>query len=251
MDDLYPKAKFLDALGMVEKAGHTRQMRMARMEWIDEGKPRDAADENEVDDDGFGEPESRDAAKFPARVAPIFHNGGKPGGRPATPSIDDLFADDDLYDATPKASGKAATGAETTTGQPDDDEEDLDALMAEEEAQRTAPVSIFGNGQVPQKLVSRPAAPDDDDDDLDALMAEAEAMSGPTKATSNDKAKRPQPAQGDEEDDLDALMAEAEGQNSIGSMASAASNKEKTSSTTSNNADEDEEEAMAEMDGLW
>lgn len=249
LDDLYPKAKFLDALGMVEKAGHTRQMRMARMEWIDEGKPKDAADDNE-DIDGFGEVEGRDAAKFPARVAPIFQNSGRPSERPKTPSIlnDDLFGEDDLYDATPKALRNVAAGTGAMDEQPDEDE-DLDALMAEEEARQQAPVSIFGNGQARQQLVSRPAAPDEDD--LDALMAEAEATSGPSIEGQQNQ-KELQRTQNDNEDDPDALMAEAEAQTSepISKPSTTASiNEMLTTSNQDPNAEE--EEAMAEMDGLW
>ncbi|GJC97019.1 chromosome segregation in meiosis protein 3 [Colletotrichum higginsianum] len=40
LDDLFPKAKFLDALAMVEKAGHKKQIALKRMDWINEGKPK-------------------------------------------------------------------------------------------------------------------------------------------------------------------------------------------------------------------
>ncbi|KAK6088957.1 chromosome segregation in meiosis protein 3 [Seiridium cupressi] len=253
LDDLYPKAKFLDALGMVEKAGHTRSMRIARMDWINEGKPKNSVDEDD-DADLHGEEEGREARRFPARVAPIFQNSGRQSERPKTPSIDDLFGDDDLYDATPRASRNIIPGTEAATtqsGGAPDDKEDLDALMAEEEAQRAAPVSIFGNGQPQPKPISRPVAPEDDD--LDAIMAEAEATSVPSKSTTS----KPQTqAQDAEEDDLDALMAEAEAETRGPIPASsihpgASKNNGASLSTTGVDADADEEEAMAEMDGLW
>ncbi|ETS74944.1 hypothetical protein PFICI_13428 [Pestalotiopsis fici W106-1] len=245
LDDLYPKAKFLDALTMVEKAGHTRSMRLARMDWINEGKPRSATQIDENDDSDLrGLDHGREPAIFPARVAPIFEKSNRPAERPKTPSLDDLFGDDDLYDATPKASRTNNASAATNQGlgsNAPDEEDDLDALMAEEEAQRQAPTSIFGNGQLPSRRAPPPSAPDEDD--LDALMAEAEAAT-------NERPKPQLPARNDaeEDDDLDALMAEAEAQGSIpGSKSSKTPGTEKSSK----DANADDEEAMAEMDGLW
>lgn len=108
-DDLFPKAKFLDAAAMAEKAGHKKYMRMKRMEWIDEGKPKPAGMEGEDDIENlFGDlidqPEERSAAIFPSRIAPIFQNAGSE--RPRTPQQDDVPDEmdmDDLYNATPKA----------------------------------------------------------------------------------------------------------------------------------------------------
>ncbi|RYO86925.1 hypothetical protein DL766_005988 [Monosporascus sp. MC13-8B] len=254
LDDLFPKAKFLDALVMVEKAGHKKHMHIKRMEWINEGKPKPHRDED--DEDIFGEsnqPEEREASNFPARVAPIFQNRGSQ--RPKTPTRDDLFGDEDIYDATPRApritgaAGVADTGKSAQPGEmPDDD--DLDALMAEEEVRRTAPTnSIFGSG-----TVSWP--PDQvDEDDLDALMAEAEAQANQSRQN-NSTAPKPRPsAAADEEDDLDALMAEAEAssrnpqQRDLTEGAGPPPQEEQSSK--GHVADADEEEAMAEMDGLW
>ncbi|KXJ89368.1 replication fork protection component Swi3-domain-containing protein, partial [Microdochium bolleyi] len=49
LDDLFPKARFIDALGMVEKAGHKKFMAAKRVEWINEGKPRASRAEEEDD----------------------------------------------------------------------------------------------------------------------------------------------------------------------------------------------------------
>lgn len=246
LDDLYPKAKFLDALGMVEKAGHTRAMRLARMDWINEGKPKSSTYEDDGDDaDLHGLDTGREPAKLPARIAPIFEkSSSKPSERPKTPSLDDLFGDeDDMYDATPKASRKENAGTTSNQGaaaEPDD-EEDLDALMAEEEASRQAPTSIFGNGQLPKRSAPQPADPDEDD--LDALMAEAEATT-----TTNQRQPQPKPQVDEDYDDLDALMAEAEAEGSTsGPKPSKGSEKDKSQP----GASAEEEEAMAEMDGLW
>lgn len=40
LDDLYPRAKFADALAIIEKVGHTKRMQVDRRAWIDEGKPK-------------------------------------------------------------------------------------------------------------------------------------------------------------------------------------------------------------------
>ncbi|KAI1483485.1 Swi3-domain-containing protein [Daldinia eschscholtzii] len=262
-DDLFPKAKFLDAAAMAEKAGHKKYMRMKRMEWIEEGKPKPAGLDGD-DDDLFGEshdqPEERAPAVFPARIAPIFQDRGSE--RAQTPIRDDVPGDiDDIYGATPRASrttqpsskplsgnGAGSTGPASASlfGNGDEpDEDDLDALMAEEEAQRTKSTSIFGNG------TTKPSQPADepDEDDLDALMAEAEAHQEPPKQPPNPATKPTQPTLDNDEDDLDALMAEAENEEQ-GKKPVASAPKE-TKEVERNVADADEEEAMAEMDGLW
>ncbi|KAI0448549.1 replication fork protection component Swi3-domain-containing protein [Xylaria acuta] len=262
LDDLFPKAKFLDALGMVEKVGHKNQIRLKRIQWIDEGRPRPAGfnDGEDDDDDLFGDSnqaEERSPAIFPARVAPIFQNGSDK--RAKTPAQDDPFADEDIYDASPKrptnmaptATSMFGNGADSQThGEPDED--DLDALMAEEEAQqRTASTSIFGNGKTTQTTQTRRGP--DEDDDLDALMAEAEAGSSTTKHT---KSVSHRPATraviDDDDDDLDALMAEAQGSAAKTPPSPKPSTSRAGEGTAATyNVDEDEEAAMAEMDGLW
>ncbi|KAI1658764.1 Swi3-domain-containing protein [Daldinia decipiens] len=263
-DDLFPKAKFLDAAAMAEKAGHKKYMRMKRMEWIEEGKPKPAGLDGDDDDlfgDSHDQPEERAPAVFPARIAPIFQDRGNEGAH--TPIRDDVpDDDDDIYGATPQplrttqptsklliGNGSASTGPANASlfGNGDEpDEDDLDALMAEEEAQRPKPVFVFGNGGgKPSQSRDEP-----EEDDLDALMAEAEAHHEPPKQLSNLTARPAQPSvQTDEEDDLDALMAEAENEGQqkqpIGSTP------KEIKEVNQNTADADEEEAMAEMDGLW
>lgn len=222
------------------------------MEWIDEGKPKPYRDDEEddvlADLDGV---QGRDATVFPARVAPIFQQSARASERPKTPQpADDLFGDgvpdeDDIYDATPKAPRTAAGPA--TGGEPDDDE--LDALMAEEETSRTAPsTSLFGDGSRAAKFPPRPkAAPADDEDDLDALMAEAETQTAPAKPSKAPPPKKKGPFIDDDEDDLDALMAEFEGQGGPNPGAKPPPPPPESRET----ADADEEEAMAEMEGLW
>ncbi|KAL8383458.1 hypothetical protein RB595_010586 [Gaeumannomyces hyphopodioides] len=219
LDDVFPKAKFLDALAMVEKAGHKFVMHKQRMEWINESKPRPMDSiEPKITSAGTDAP-----AREPTRIAPIFEKRPKPAGDDAP--LDDELGD--LYDATPEPERR--TGG-TVGGEPDD--EDLDALMAEAEAEAgpgpskprppapaAAPKSLFGSGTNSLFGSGKPAAPtvsggggggpEDDDDDLDALMAEAELNGKPnSKVATGGQA----PAQaGTSFDDDEAAMAELEG----------------------------------------
>ncbi|KAM7188827.1 Replication Fork Protection Component Swi3 domain containing protein [Naviculisporaceae sp. PSN 640] len=241
LDDLFPKATFLDALAMVEKAGHKTQLKLNRMKWIDDLKPKPSVSTSLDDDDPFAEPDSA-VPRQPSRIAPIFEKatsaaaalGAGTSGNDH-PGDDDLFGDDDIYNATPKRDVQSRPAGDDV---PDDD--DLDALMAEAEAnettaqnkdttRRTVPTSfgsIFGGGGV---TASKPApqptpSAEPDDDDLEALMAEAEAEAqvkpappqntgGSTSIFGGGAKPKEAPATielDDDDDDLDALMAEAE-----------------------------------------
>jgi len=146
---------------MVEKMGHKTMMRAARMEWINEGKPRSSIHEDSL----FDEPalplrENGERESTAVRVAPIFEKSATE--RPKTPAPSaDANMEDDLYDATPRptrqqpAEGSVSQSNSVTAGQsifgpaktvaPDDapPEDDLDALFAEEEALQAA----SGNAQ--------------------------------------------------------------------------------------------------------
>ncbi|KAK3950527.1 replication fork protection component Swi3-domain-containing protein [Pseudoneurospora amorphoporcata] len=220
LDDLFPKATFVDALAMCEKAGHKTTLRNARLKWIAEGKPRSTGVEYE--EDGDREERSSAAPIQPTRMAPIFEKAA--GARSKTPTADDddLFGDD-IYNATPRRNQPAAAPGDV----PDDD--DMDALMAEAEFgaapgankttnNGTVSGSIFGGGAT----AKRPQATEvPDDDDLDALMAEAESyrpsttnngsVFGNTSIFGGGKDKpATAPPPEEDDDDLDALMAEAE-----------------------------------------
>ena len=41
LDDLYPRAKFIDGLAIIEKLGHTKRMQTMRREWINERKSQE------------------------------------------------------------------------------------------------------------------------------------------------------------------------------------------------------------------
>ncbi|KAK4442560.1 replication fork protection component Swi3-domain-containing protein [Podospora aff. communis PSN243] len=283
LDDLFPKATFLDALAMVEKAGHKTIMRNERLKWIEEGRPK----AKEMDDEEIFGAQQTSKSTQPTRIAPIFD---KPAGaRATTPKGDDPFGDEDLYNAT----RLARTGANKPNDDvPDDD--DLAALMAEQDAPSTGGPSfggsIFGGGQA-RKPAQPSGAPDDDEmealmaeaewsqsakpagapvrsslfgdgsakattkpveeyeDDLDALMAEAEAEAAPKTAPKIPANAAQTVASGkapgnneDEGDDLDALMAEAEAEAPVSAPKEASKDKQPSA---------EDEEAMAEMEGLW
>ncbi|KAJ4405394.1 chromosome segregation in meiosis- protein [Gnomoniopsis sp. IMI 355080] len=253
LDDLFPKAKFIDALAMVEKAGHNKQLRSMRAEWINEGRPKTAI----IDEGGDAEITGRTedlSHKQAERVAPIFDMMGS--GRQKTPGRDDLFGDDDIYNATPIGGRKTDNVAAGAGDEPDEDE--LDALMAMENTSRPseptklgggAVASIFGDGK--PKAAQRPQAQSDEFDELDALIAEAEDepprwKSNPSTANSTTQPVKEGGVADGDEDDLDALMAEAEAHNAPKEPASVASAAKATQPQF-----DDDEEAMAEMDGLW
>lgn len=230
-----------------------------RVEWINEGKPKSTA----VADGGNAQSTEQDqqggdaATKQAERIAPIFEKAAS--GRPKTPDLDDLFGgEDDIYNATPIDAQRNGTTTERG-GEPDDDE--LEALMADEEASGR-PVPAKSSGGAYQSIFggSRPrvAAPAqvEVEDDLDALIAEAgeEQASRQEPAAAVDKRGKQAPPQtggaaadGNDEDDLDALMAEAEAHSEPRKAPGP------NTSAGNGNAPEfnDEEEAMAEMDGLW
>ena len=192
LDDLFPKARFLDALAMVEKIGHKKRITVARGEWIEEGRPRVGGDTAE--DDDFVPP-APDAAPNQATLTERPKTP-TPANRSTAAAADDIPDDDDLYGATPVRN-------RTADAVPEDD--DLDAMMAAAEAhdqeQRSRPA--LSNNNPPQPKAQPENEPDEDD--LDALMAESEAVDKSSGAVKG----RDRPPD-DEEDYLFGLMREAE-----------------------------------------
>ncbi|KJZ77681.1 hypothetical protein HIM_02858 [Hirsutella minnesotensis 3608] len=186
LDDLFPKARFLDALAMVEKAGHKKIVMAERENWINEGRPKHGADE----DDQGGDAESAPAQDGDATTA--AEDGAAQQTRPQTPTpADDVPDEDDLYDATPRPPARIAN--------PLDDEDDLDALIGEAE-------QVDGISRPPPK--PQPARAHHEDDDLDALIAEAETLD---RDAGRITASAPtEPATADFEDE-EAALAEMEG----------------------------------------
>jgi replication fork protection complex subunit Csm3/Swi3 len=188
LDDLFPKARFLDALAMVEKMGHKRQMQIARMEWINEGRPKAHVDEDAMfDEPTISAEENAQREKTASRIAPIFEKTATE--RSKTPAADVDEDMEDLYNATPKAARQTATEtqasvfgggsggslfgpAKSATVDDGFPEDDLDALLAEQEM-----MEAETSKAVPVKTASKAAPPEEDnfDDEMEA-MAEMDGM---------------------------------------------------------------------------
>ena len=173
LDDLFPKAKFLDALAMVEKAGHKKRLVVARSEWISQRNRKEGDDEEQ-------DPE----------LLPVSTIERPTGERPSTPARDEVPGDDDLYDATPKRAGRTVPVVNDDV--PDGD--DLSALIAESEGQ-----------DVPRRKTPQ-SQMDNEEDDLDALIAEAE-----TQDQGSSTAKLPQPTPAADFAEEEAAMLEMDG----------------------------------------
>ncbi|KXS95789.1 hypothetical protein AC578_6442 [Pseudocercospora eumusae] len=185
LDDLYPRAKFRDALTMVEKVGHSKRMQVMRRAWLDGTKPNRRLSP---------EPEAERDPDFDAMMS---------------------GANGDAYETERQNSmpGEGAAGQHTTEqaskhdgDAPDDDE--LDALLAES-GPTSAPVAR-----------QRKAGPfqDDSDDELDALLSEnhpAQSGAKPAKEAGSFE-------EGPDEDELDALMNEQGPTHAPGAAASTA-----------------------------
>jgi replication fork protection complex subunit Csm3/Swi3 len=186
LDDLFPKARFLDAAAMVEKLGHKKRIQVMRNQWIDEGRPRQSVfEESLFDEPSLPRREDGIANGREERMAPIFEKmraSELPPARPRTP-VGEPF--DDLFDATPVAR-RMERPAEADDVPPAND-------------------SIFGNGT--GSIFGGPAARKVDEadfaDDLDALLAEAELDGAAAPALGKDTG--PPPPEPDFDDDEEAM----------------------------------------------
>ena len=175
LDDLYPRAKFIDGLAIIEKLGHTKRLQTMRKEWINEGKPRDPGDEWRTSGQ---KPNGQRSS--PASGLDKSHVIGTNEGPKTPAATNSLDADDDeIYDATPKKVRETLTAIrhqdseenlflseeEEVHYQPPDDE--LDALLAEDEMKESASTAVTAKQGV-QEYTGREANFDD----------EMEAMAG-------------------------------------------------------------------------
>lgn len=134
---------------MVEKLGHKKRMQVMRMDWINEGRQRSSVHEESI----FDEPHLpiRETTAVPGvekRIAPIFEPTVT-AERLKTPDINGDM-DEDIYGVSPQAQRTISTeqpksifggGARDSTlnraaAQPEDEEDDLDALLAEHEMEQ-------------------------------------------------------------------------------------------------------------------
>jgi replication fork protection complex subunit Csm3/Swi3 len=163
---------------MVEKLGHKKRIQMMRMDWINEGKLKEPVQEDSIFDEPMLPPrEVSDRNNAPPRVAPIFEKSQIE--RPKTPDVNG-DSEDNLYDATPKIlrtqiNESAASAAEggslfgpRKTAVPKEPEDDLDALLAEQEMEE------MNAGKRPGATIQGHSmtAPEPDFDDEMEAMAE-------------------------------------------------------------------------------
>lgn len=208
LDDLYPRAKFRDALTMVEKVGHSKRMQVMRRAWLDDTKPyrkeltpeAETAGANAVADEsraGSGSSPSGEAAS----AGPVHGDQAMEGvgDGPNDDELDALLAESGVID-TDKAEEQRATTKRKGPFE-EDDEDELDALMAE----NSGPAASEPVTKKSQKPLS---GIEPDDDELDALMAEQtepNVMSrAPTGNTSGNRSS-PQDRMDDFADDEEAL----------------------------------------------
>ncbi|KAK4695410.1 replication fork protection complex subunit TIPIN/Csm3/Swi3, partial [Lecanoromycetidae sp. Uapishka_2] len=172
LDDLYPRAKFVDALSMIEKLGHTKRMQTMRKEWIRESKPLEPLDEleNTTEKTNDRTKSSKAAQIQPPIVAPLesaripIHTNA-------------LNNKDDFYEASASLAEKGDEAKRTDTSndslfvsedekvvsdQPPDD--DLDALLAEDDTRRAE-----GSALSPRQAHINSRTEDNFDDDLEAM----------------------------------------------------------------------------------
>ncbi|KAL7922812.1 replication fork protection component Swi3 domain-containing protein [Trichoderma austrokoningii] len=88
LDGLFPKARFLDALAIIEKAGHKKALMAARDQMINEGRPR----ANHDDDDDLYHGTPRKSTKF----VDMFGLEAPATNDDDVPNDDDLPNDDDM-----------------------------------------------------------------------------------------------------------------------------------------------------------
>lgn len=175
LDDLYPKAKFRDALTMAEKLGHSKRMQVSRRAWIEETKSSQRQDDNDEDDRPTGPSDQQEKDSDP-----ILRPGAGGGAKEHDPQdFTDQMPEEDDMDALLAEEARAAQAKpqpirsrqkgtfEDDNEESEPDEDELEALWAEERTriqQTTA--------SVPMQKGPNQEDPDSDQDDLDALLAE-------------------------------------------------------------------------------
>ena len=182
LDDLFPKAKFRDALQIVEKVGHTKRMQVERRVWLDETKPH-RRDQSPVHDE--------DGAFTMSGALPQSHSQGDREQDGAG-----IRDDDSTAAAVQRSGGDHASMGKGDNDIPDDD--DLDDIFAEHES--STAVAPLRRQQGPFEDDS------EDEDDLDALLAEqreplSRQAGNPSASTSNSDRQEPDPDEDDHADE--------------------------------------------------
>lgn len=153
LDDLYPRAKFADALAIIEKVGHSRRMQMMRKDWIDEGKPKRSREDEEEIGQGNGESDDLYAQDIQARREEIKDSVNRSTEKTSSQTNEKMDASEEDMERLQQ------------NGDPDEDE--LDALLAEE---------TLSKHSAPKILPVRTAVDDDPFADEMDVIADMEDM---------------------------------------------------------------------------
>ena len=161
LDDLYPRAKFRDAVNMAEKVGHSKRMQITRKAWLDATKPY-----------------QKEAS--PDRLVDLMMSGALP----ADETDHDVVASTEQDRNTGTGESAQAQQNERTRQSnideddaPEDDE--LGALLAEDSASKATAVHDRPRQSGPFE------ENDDEEDELDALMAEQTPIGQSTSKSGN------------------------------------------------------------------
>lgn len=199
LDDMYPRAKFKDGLLMVEKLGHSKKLQIMRKAWIDTTRQnrRDQSLER------IGEVEtSRNSSGPPLSLAGngddalLSYRGNaqeicgaaigcEDDGIPEQDELDIIMAE--MADPAKLKSQSAQQQARPFQPEDGSDEDDMDALMAEEVTYKT--LSTARNTLQPKRNGPFEDDEDTDGDELDAMLAEEKertshmANLGPDRST--------------------------------------------------------------------
>ncbi|KAJ4323490.1 chromosome segregation in meiosis- protein [Neodidymelliopsis sp. IMI 364377] len=142
LDDLYPRAKFADALAIIEKVGHTKRMQVDRKAWIDEGKPRRTME----DDDDISDAPIPDTTPIETVRSTIEGTRASTGSADIQPNLD-------MVDRPHEQTHSAVE---------DPDEDELDALLAE-----SAETNVAVSTNLPSRTV--PTQDDPFADEMEAM----------------------------------------------------------------------------------
>ncbi|KAL4976517.1 replication fork protection component Swi3-domain-containing protein [Aspergillus desertorum] len=167
LDDLFPRAKFADGLAMIERLGHSKRLQTMRRAWIDEEKPKSAAESTlETLRMNPNKNNVGSNATSMALISQSIPNDISRSPGEANDTDEDLF----LPDGT-----NHQLSADGSRAPPDDHDEfdELDALLREHRDEPDTGESTSKGGAGNEHV-----SPDDYEiDELDALLGEHEGDS--------------------------------------------------------------------------
>ncbi|KAL1845709.1 chromosome segregation in meiosis-related protein [Paecilomyces lecythidis] len=175
LDDLFPRAKFADGLSMIERLGHSKRIQVMRRQWIDEGRPDYRQGDDSIDQDNSYSTtlveETTTAPRTEQRPSEVTDNA-------QTMETDGLTSlERDTIERRPNYTGDDGRlfmsddedmGNETRKeagGEDMPEEDELDALLAEQEMQDNHP----HRESAPQAPVEKRPPEEDFEDDLEAM----------------------------------------------------------------------------------